>query len=134
MALLTRDAILSASDIKTKEVLVPEWGGTVCVKGLTAAQRDKVESVMYSLRASKNGDMSMSMTGVRALVASLCIVDAEGKQMFTERDVRALGEKSGAALDRVYEAATDLSAIGADDIEELTKNSEAETTADSHSG
>ena len=38
MALLTREDILNYNDIKTEIVPVPEWGGEVKVKGLTAAK------------------------------------------------------------------------------------------------
>ena len=36
---LTRHAILEAPDIETREVPVPEWGGTVYLRALTGAQR-----------------------------------------------------------------------------------------------
>lgn len=123
--LLSRDAILGASDIKTEDVPVPEWGGTVRVKGLTAAQRDKAEEAMLSMRGgSKDMNVSINMAGVRALMASMAIVDEDNKPIFTHADVKALGEKSGIALDRVFEAVTRLSGIGDNDIEELTGNSE----------
>lgn len=128
--LLTRDAILGASDIKTEDVKVPEWGGVVRVKGLTAAQRDQVEAKVTS---TKGKDFNLNLVGMRAHMASLAIVDENGKPVFTAGDIKALGEKSGAALDRVFEAVTRLSGMSDNDIDELTKNSEAETSDDSHS-
>lgn len=123
MALLSRDAILSASDIKSEDVSVPEWGGTVRVKGLTAAQRDVFESQVMTMRGK---DVNVNMAGIRALMASMAIVDDEGKPLFSKADVKALGEKSGAALDRVFEVVTRLSGIGDDDVDELAGNSEAD--------
>lgn len=125
MALLSRDAILGASDIKTEDVRVPEWGGTVRVKGLTAAQRDVFETQVVSMRGK---DVSVNMAGIRAKIASMSLVDDEGNKLFTEKDVKALGEKSGAALDRVFEVCTRLSGIGEDDVDELAGNSEADQT------
>lgn len=121
--LLSRDAILGASDIKSEDVHVPEWGGTVRVKGLTAAQRDVFESQLVSMRGK---DVNLNMSGVRAKIASMAIVGEDGSKLFTEADVKALGEKSGAALDRVFEVVTRLSGIGENDVEELVGNSDAD--------
>lgn len=121
--LLSRDAILSASDIKTEDVHVPEWGGTVRVKGLTAAQRDVFESQALDMRGKS---VSVNMAGIRALLASMAIVDEGGNPLFSKKDVAALGDKSGAALDRVFEAVTRLSGIGDNDVAELAGNSEAD--------
>jgi len=118
--LLSRDAILSASDIKTEDVAVPEWGGTVRVKGLTAAQRDVFESQVMTTRGK---DVSVNMAGIRSLLASMAIVGEDGTPLFSKADVKALGEKSGAALDRVFEAVTRLSGIGESDVDELSGNS-----------
>jgi hypothetical protein len=41
---LTRDAILQAPDLQGEDVAVPEWGGTVRVRGLSGAQRDAYEA------------------------------------------------------------------------------------------
>ena len=123
MALLTRDAILGASDIQTEDVHVPEWGGTVRVKGLTAAQRDAFEANAMKTRG-KNVDLNFA--NIRARLAALSIVDESGATLFTPADVQALGEKSAAALERVFEACNRLNGIGQSDIEELAKNSEAD--------
>lgn len=120
VTLLTRDAILGASDIKTEDVKVPEWGGVVRVKGLTAAQRDVFESQAMTMRGK---DVSVNMAGIRALMASMAIIGDDGAPLFTKKDVDALGEKSGAALDRVFEAVTRLSGLSDDDVEELAGNS-----------
>ena len=44
MTYLSRDAILQREDIKTEDVEVPEWGGTVRVRGMTGVQRDAFEA------------------------------------------------------------------------------------------
>ena len=128
--LLTRDAILGASDIKTKEVAVPEWGGTVRVRGLTAAQRDVVEAQAVSARGK---DVSINMAGLRASMAAMAIVDENDKPLFTKADVKALGEKSGTALDRVFEVVTSLSGMSDNDVDELVGNSDADQSDDSRS-
>jgi len=114
---LTREQILSAEDIKTEEVEVPEWGGTVLVKGMNGKERDAFEmSFLDGSRATTEN--------IRAKLVSLTIIDPEtNKQLFTVADIDALGQKSAKALDRIFEIAQRLSKIGANDVEEMAKNS-----------
>ena len=122
MALLTRDAILKASDIQTEEVPVPEWGGTVLVRGMTGAERDAFEEEMITGKG-KNRDVNLTNFRARLIVKS--VVDKDGKRLFTAADMVALGKKSAAAIERVWEVAMRLSGMSDEDVEELTKNSEA---------
>jgi len=112
---LTREQILSAEDIKTEEVEVPEWGGTVLVKGMTGKERDLFEMSFLT------GGQS-TVENVRAKLVSLTIIDAESKQIFSMADIDTLGQKSAKALDRVFAVAQKLSKIGAEDVKELAKN------------
>lgn len=129
--LLTRDAILGASDIETEIVAVPEWGGDVMVRGLTAAQRDKYEQSMIG--KDEKGKAKISMANARARLVALTVVDESGALVFSDADILKLGTKSAAAMDRIYEAATRLSGVSDGDMDELVGNSEAETSDDSPS-
>lgn len=122
--LLSRDAILGASDIKTEDVSVPEWGGTVRVRGLDAKQRDEFES---GLIETVGKTQRVTMRNARARLAALSIVGEDNEPLFSPADVFLLGEKSGAALDRVFAAASRLSGIGDSDMDELTKNSSGQS-------
>jgi hypothetical protein len=121
MTLLTRDEILAVDDLLSEDVPVPEWGGTVRVRGLTGLERDKFESAHVKYRGRKT---DVNMVNIRARLVSLTVVDGDGKRMFTNEDVRALGQKSAVALQRVFDVAQRLSGMSAEDLEELTKNSE----------
>ena len=121
MSLLTRDAILAAPDMLTEEVPVPEWGGTVLVRGLTGTERDAFEEEMITGKG-KNRDVNLANFRARLIVKS--VVDKGGKRLFTQADMVALGGKSAAAIQRVFQVAMRLSGMSEDDVEELTKNSE----------
>ena len=121
MSLLTRDAILAAPDMLTEEVPVPEWGGTVLVRGLTGTERDAFEEEMVTGKG-KNRDVNLSNFRARLIVKS--VVDKAGKRLFTQADMVALGGKSAAAIQRVFQVAMRLSGMSEEDVEELTKNSE----------
>lgn len=126
--ILTRQAILEALDIPREAVDVPEWGGAVYVRGLSGTERDRFEA---SVVQQKGRDRTLNLSNVRAKLCALCIVDEDNKRLFSDMDVQALGGKSAAALSRVFDAAQKLSGLTTEDVEELSKNSEATQQEDS---
>ena len=122
---LSREQILSASDLKIEEVQVPEWGGSVFVQSLNGKARDKFESTRFKL---KGDTVEMIHDNTRAVLVSLCACDEAGTLLFSEGDVAALGAKNAAALDRVFEVAQRLSGLRGKDVEEKLKNSAAVQT------
>jgi len=113
MAILNKDAILASNDLPKEEVQVDEWGGSVYVRTMTASERDRFET---HFRPGQN---------VRALLAVCTVCDENGKAIFDESDVTALGAKSAAALDKVFTVAIRLNGIGKRDVEELEGESPA---------
>ncbi|MEE1835761.1 hypothetical protein [Streptomyces sp. SP17KL33] len=119
---LTADEILGADDLKSEDVPVPEWGGTVRVQGMTGAARDKFEDSMMNDKLDGVA-RNKALDNYRARLAVLCMVDAEGKRLFrSDAETRRLGQKSAEALNRVVEVASRLSGLTSDDVEELTGN------------
>lgn len=119
MALLNRDAILAASDIRTATVSVPEWGGDVLVGSMTGQARDEWEQ---SLITRKPGKTEANLHNVRARLVAATVVDEAGNRMFSEADIEALGRKSSAALERVCKVAQRLNGLGDSDLEDLKGN------------
>jgi hypothetical protein len=128
MKTLTRDEILGAEDLKSETVEVPEWGGAVIVRELTGSERDTWEASVVKTNGTK---VTIDSHNMRAKLAALCIVDGDGKRMFTDKEAVALGSKSAAALDRVTDVARRLSRIGEDEIETLGKDSKPIKSGDS---
>lgn len=118
--ILTRDQILGADDIQTETVDVPEWGGSVLVRGLSGTERDALEAEV--VQANNDGSTSLELKNLRARLVSLSVVDEDGERLFSDRDVEMLGQKSAHALQRVFAVAQRLSGLQREDIEELTKN------------
>lgn len=112
--MLSRNAILGCDDNTTETVHVPQWGGSVRVKSLTAKERDRIEAHIIG----KGGKAKLENLRARMAVAS--VIDDAGDPMFTEEDIAALASKSAAALDKVFTAAQRLSAMSDEDVEELT--------------
>jgi hypothetical protein len=111
---LNKEAILAASDAAIETVDVPEWGGQVCVRSLTGAQRDAFEKRVVGQR-DKAGNVDT--TGLRSLMCALCICDEAGNPLFVEADIPQLETRSAAALQRVFDAASALNGMGGDSIE-----------------
>lgn len=80
--MLSAEDILNKQDYKTEIVDVPEWGGKVKIKSLSAIDVDKLI----------NNDDSMIIKAVNTVVSG-CI-DEAGNKLFTLDDVEKLCEKS----------------------------------------
>jgi hypothetical protein len=127
--LLSKQDILATKDINYETVEVPEWspdGGvtvpSVMIKSLTSRERDAFES---SMLIGTGKAQRVDMQNVRAKFCSLIIVDPVTKErMFGKDEIKLLAEKSGAALDRVYQAGMKMSDFKKEDIEELAGNSD----------
>lgn len=114
--ILTRDAILNAQDLKTQDVDVPEWQGTVRVRMLTGAERDAMSKAMLG------ADGKVDAADYRERMVAACVVGEDGAQLFTADDVQALAKKSAIALQRVFAAADKLNSIGPAAVEAAEKN------------
>lgn len=131
MALLSKNDILQADDRKTVEVHVPEWGGSVLVRTLSGRERDEFEASTMQTRGGKREE---NFSNFRARFVALCVVDEQGNRLFASKaEVSMLGNKSVAALQRVFNAAQELNGMSDDDVEELTDSFEQVPDEDSTS-
>jgi hypothetical protein len=128
--LLGRAEILGKDDRTYQDVRVREWNGTVRVQSLTGTERDQWEE---ACQEQKGKEKIFSTKQLREKLLSFCLVDAEGKKLFSEGDIALLADKNASALTRLFDVARKLNGIGAQDVEELTKNSEAAPSGDSTS-
>ena len=115
MSFLSRDAILGADDFEYESVNLPEWGGEVRVRAMTAQQRARWEGQMAEIHQSNKGFEKFGQAAIQIVV--WCVVDEDGKPVFTDKDVAALGRKSSAPISRIREVVMRLSKMGPDDVE-----------------
>lgn len=113
---LTRDSILSALDSKLEAVDVPEWGGTVYIRTMSGAERDKFEVEILDAKGKVTAD------NIRAKLLAKCLSDEKGTRLFSDADVEALGGKSANVLERLWVKARKLNALSKEDVDELVKN------------
>jgi hypothetical protein len=110
---LDRAAVLAAPDLKPVALAVPEWGGTIYVRGLTAAEAEA--NARDTLAARREGNEIAELVMVRAVAA--CVCDASGAPLFTAADVAALARKSAPSISRVFRAIERLSGMAPEDAE-----------------
>jgi hypothetical protein len=101
--MLNRDSILKAKDLKTVDLEVKEWGGTIRLQTMTGSARQEY----YRSTAGKDGTPKNVM---EALIVA-CAVDEAGKPIFTSADVSELSRKSSIAINRVFEKAAELNGL-----------------------
>jgi hypothetical protein len=113
MAILTREAILGAQDLKRQTVTVKEWGGEVILTELTADRRLEFEKMLPA-----DGEDEK----IWQLLVTFCAVDEAGDPLFSLEDVQALGKKNGKVVARVGRVALKMNRMGAAQERELEEN------------
>lgn len=113
MRVLKLDDIVSAVDLALEEVEVPEWGGVVFLRGLTAGELEHLENAF-----SGNTDREKFEFAVQLLAISM--VSQDGQRIVTEDRVGILRDRSAAVVFRLVKACGE---INHKDFEDLVGNS-----------
>lgn len=122
--MLTRDQILKADDLKKEEVSVPEWGGSVYIREISAGERLRFEAI-HNKDPQKN---------FFSRVAIACVCDENGNALFNEGDIELLEEKSLPVLTRIYKVFEKINKTGMEEYEEVGKDSKGSPSDSSPTG
>jgi len=114
--MLTKEQILSANDLDVEKMSIPEWGGDVYIRPLSSRDRDRWESQV----ATTTGKITYDNLRAKLVARSIC--DEQGNLLFSDSDVEALGNKSAAAMQRIFNRLLEINTITDEDIDELAKN------------
>lgn len=118
MTLLSREAILKAK-LKTKTVPVPEWGGDVKIREMTAAEMQA--QGMEFIGPNGQPDVRRAKDVYARLVVK-CVINEAGEPIFTEADVPELSKKGGSALKLLGDEIQALSGAKGDSLEAWLEN------------
>ena len=121
-----RDQILSAQDIPSEMVDVPEWGVKVEVRGMTGAERTRI----MDKAVGQTGDVNLQFVYPEIVIATSFDPES-GEQIFSPNDRDALLAKSANALDRLASVGMRLSGFTQESADVAGKDSSATATADS---
>ena len=119
---LSREETLSADDLETRDLYIPEWGGWLQIRTLTAAAKDELEIGMVLATTNGKTGETRQLDNIRARFVAAAVVDGEGRKLYSDSDVEALGKKSAPALSRIFTAVQDMNGISEQDVEEMEKN------------
>lgn len=138
---LSRLSILKAEDLATTHVDVPEWGGRVWIRELTATDRARFDEAFFTakqsieqapagrnVRGKRRRRQAAKVTtsveihahAIKTLLVWLTMCDEGGKRLFdAEEDLAELGKKGAKPITTVYEASAVFNGISNDeDIED----------------
>jgi hypothetical protein len=133
VALLSKDQIAAADDRTWEDVDVPEWGGTVRLLGMSGTERNAYQASLVVM--GTNGQAQrLNMADQLAKLVAKCLVDEDFERLFTDREVRELGAKNGAVLERLGQVAQRLSGLRKEDVEDAEGKSEPTPNDASTSG
>lgn len=104
---LTRQAILE-TPLRTQEVFIPEWGGSVLVKEMTAKQ--VADNGRFVLTRDGKADMSKAVQ-VPVQMCLQQVVDEAGNRLFSDGDIKQIEALHAGAVNRIAEAVRKLSGM-----------------------
>ena len=96
--------------------------GRAYLRVLSGAERDLWESGNYEWDA-KSGRSRMTFRNCRARLAALALCDEHGSRLFRDGHADQLGQMDSTVLDQIYEAASKLSRLTRETVEDAEKNS-----------
>lgn len=114
---LDKAAILtfaSNSALKVEKIELPEMGGEVYIKELTAGEREALEKQMQS-QTDKNA--------VRATVFVHSVCNADGELMFDVEDIEAIKQLPSRPVIKVFNRSNEINGITPEQVDTAEKNS-----------
>jgi hypothetical protein len=118
---LTRDAMLAPIEVPREEVELPELGGSVWIKGMTASDRSKFER---EFQTSSGKRSKRRMDEIRERLVIACVCNEDGTLLLTERDIEAIGRQPIGVIERIVDVAQRLCGMSNADVEAMAKNSD----------
>jgi hypothetical protein len=93
---LTRTALLSNPDVRYEDIDVPEWGGSMMVRSMTAGERRQAR--LLAREIDDNGNVSVDDVKMGCTVIAMCCEDPK----LQVEDVNDLYKKASGVLQRVF--------------------------------
>lgn len=124
MAVLTGDQIREAArnaKIDREQLVVPELGGAIYVRGMSGKERDKFEEGLRIRKGSRAGQSDLR--NYRATLAVKVIVDESGERLLNDGDAELFGRLPAGVLDRILQKCQQLSGKAEEEIDDLGNDS-----------
>lgn len=127
--------IRSINDVRStaelEEIEVPEWGGSLFVRALSAREVDHYQ--LGLMAQPKNEKPHVTLARLRHANAKLVVMgscDETGEPIFSDSDISRLADQSNKGMAKVAEAIQRLTGLGdfAESAETIEGKSEADQT------
>lgn len=120
---------VAAQELTRELVHVPEWGGAVYVRTMSAVEKEKyIASIRQETGRGRKKDVKVLLEKSSAKLVVHTACDESGAAIFTDADVDWLSDQSAMAVDRIQKVAARLNGLD-DDAEDDAKNASASATA-----
>lgn len=122
MTIASREALLKLCERRYSTVEIPERDISIRIQSLSEAEKSQYETCLIA----KNGRGIMRerlQDATRRLIA-LCVVDEDGKRIFSDSDLSAIANLDSYISSRIYDACQEHCGFNKGDIDETVKNSE----------
>tara|TARA_R100001230_G_C5583107_1_gene101438 strand:- start:131 stop:529 length:399 start_codon:yes stop_codon:yes gene_type:complete len=129
MTIASREALLKLCERRYSTVEIPERDISIRIQSLSEAEKSQYETCLIA----KNGRGIMRerlQDATRRLIA-LCVVDEDGKRIFSNSDLSAIANLDSYISSRIYDACQEHCGFNKGDIDETVKNSEEISVDDS---
>jgi len=119
MARLTKDALLRATDLRTKEVELETIGGSVVVQGLSAAYSNQASSEALEMKTTARGDQVATVNTAKLETIQVLHGLVEPK-LDTMEEAEQFMKNCGPAAKKIVEAIDELSGLDKEAIAEAS--------------
>lgn len=106
--ILNREVIL-ATKLRIERLFVPEWGGSVFVKELTAKELE--ENGIFTIDPRTNKPDISRAAKIPTYMCLKKVVDDQGKRVFNDSDLAQLEQLHGAAVSRIADKVRTMSGL-----------------------
>ncbi|MHC4867866.1 MAG: hypothetical protein ACYTEX_27665 [Planctomycetota bacterium] len=114
---LTREQILTANDAGCEKVELPEWGGAVYIRKLSAGEFPEMEAIVKARQEDKVSNKDGLLN-----ICILTMCDAEGKRFFTADDKPQLEQRTFESLQRCADIAMQVNGWTVNEQESMEGN------------
>lgn len=121
MSLLTLEQLLQPRAWPVEELEIPELGGSVRIRALSASEMDAFNAAITETRGK---NVVVNRLNYRAKLLAKALVNGDGKTPLCTEPAHeiALGSLPTAVADRILEVVNRLNGMTKEDEEEATKN------------
>jgi hypothetical protein len=108
---LDRAAIIAGAKPRIITISVPEWGGDVCLREITAGQRDQWDAWQIE------NEGAARYANIRARLLVLTICDEQGVRLFADNDIAVVSGLPAMSIDKLWDASCKLVGLRPEDVE-----------------